>query len=82
MFWLGVLLGIAAACAVLWFLYGPDGVLRVGAVPLDPRHDIFDIERSAIDRMLAAEMAAGRAPGRPDDEDIIDGTAQEIVRRW
>lgn len=82
MFYLGVLIGIAATCAVIWFLYGPDGALRGGSAVFDPRHDLFDMERSTIDRMLAEEMAARRSSASDDgDGSVVEGTATDITTR-
>jgi hypothetical protein len=80
MFWLGVLIGLVVACALLWWLYGPDGVLRLSSPPADPRQAVFDMERLTIDSMLSAEMAARQNGNRPGD-DVIEGTARDITRR-
>lgn len=80
MFWLGLLIGMVVACAVLWWLCGPDGVLRLDVPPADPRQAVYDMERLTIDSMLSAEMAA-RQNGSGPGEDVIEGTARDIARR-
>jgi hypothetical protein len=80
MFWLGVLIGLVVACGLLWWLYGPDGVLRLNAPPADPRRAVFDMERLTIDSMLAAEMVA-RRNGERGEDDVIEGTTRDITRR-
>lgn len=78
MFWLGILSGLAIALAAVWLLYGPDGALRISPPSASSR--VLDVERQAIDQMLAAEFAA-RQFSDQDPSEVVEGEAREVVRR-
>ena len=80
MFWFGMVVGLVVAGALMWWLYGPDGVLRLSGPPADPRQAVFDMERLTIDSLLAAEMAARQNGGRGEG-DVIEGTARDVAPR-
>jgi hypothetical protein len=79
-FMLGVFMGALALACLLWWWAGSDGSTLAAA---RAKHDLAEVERRTLQRLMAAELAARRAPHpapAPAGSDIVEGTATDLDR--